>query len=779
MNDSAPDRLSSPQGAETIKESRAGLVARELVGDFRPDTVPFDDPETLGRAVLSAPAAVTARSFATFRVTYTVGRLGLDDTGAIRIAFRFITDLHFQTDDPKGDNYVSAHSDGEGRLELSTGLNGHRPWTRAVTVQQRGGYLRPGQTITIVFGDTSGGSRGLAVQSFAEAAAEFKVLADVQATGIFVPLEDQLFVPIVAGKADRWVAVMPTMRRPGEEFFLGLRAEDAWGNPTPLASGKVRLAPSRPVDGLPESFEYADSQSMRFEGLSADAGEPITVAVHVDGQLVAEAGPLHIGEARLASYWGDLHGQSGETVGINTVESYFDYARNKAFLDVSSHQGNDFQINRRFWKRLNEVTAEFDEPGRFVAFPGYEWSGNTAVGGDHNVFFRHEGEDIRRCSHALLADRSDSHLDAADLDALYRALAGKDSVMYAHVGGRYANLAFGHDPVLETAVEIHSDWGTFEWMLTDSFDLKRRVGVVANSDSHDARPGASYPGTGGFGAYGGLTCFLAERLDRDAIFEAMRRRHHYATSGCRLHIELGVELGSGGLVFERDPNVAPGIAGIPSATAMMGDIARTSAERVRLSFRVAGTMGIERVEVRNGDRPVDTVRGYGETDLGRRLRVRWAGAEYRGRGRTTSWEGEASFSRARIERFDKIAIWNHERRFSLADASRLRFEAPVAGNLAGFDAWLSEPAGRVRIETNHGTLEAELEQMGVEDRILDAGGLHRCLMAYRLPDEPIAREIAHACEIDIVPGRDNPIWIAVVTENGHQAWTSPVYVLPA
>ena len=132
-------------------------VASELVGDFQPGTVPFDDDETLGRATLSAPALVTARSFATFRVTYTVGRLGLDDTGAIRIAFRFITDLHFQTDDPTGDNYVSASSDGEGRLLLATGLHGVRPWTRTVTVQQRGGYLRPGQKITVVLGDTGGG----------------------------------------------------------------------------------------------------------------------------------------------------------------------------------------------------------------------------------------------------------------------------------------------------------------------------------------------------------------------------------------------------------------------------------------------------------------------------------------------------------------------------------------------------------------------------------------------------------------------------------------------
>jgi len=63
-------------------------------------------------------------------------------------------------------------------------------------------------------------------------------------------------------------------------------------------------------------------------------------------------------------------------------------------------------------------------------------------------------------------------------------------------------------------MEIHSAWGTFEWLLTDGFALGHRSGVVCNSDGHKGRPGASYPGAATFGAYGGLTCFLAEELTR-------------------------------------------------------------------------------------------------------------------------------------------------------------------------------------------------------------------------------------------------------------------------
>ena len=70
------------------------------------------------------------------------------------------------------------------------------------------------------------------MQTFAEGGYEFRVSTDVQATGNYLPLDEQFSLPIVAGKADVWKAVLPTLRRPGEAFHLGLKAEDAWGNPT-------------------------------------------------------------------------------------------------------------------------------------------------------------------------------------------------------------------------------------------------------------------------------------------------------------------------------------------------------------------------------------------------------------------------------------------------------------------------------------------------------------------------------------------------------------------
>jgi hypothetical protein len=760
---------------------RLGLpVASHLVGDSAPAVRPGDDPAFFGTATLSPTAPVEARSYHTFRLVYTVGRIGIDDTGAIRVAFRMMSDIGMpQTDNPQAPNYLTASSDGQGHLDITCARNGgERPWKKIVTIQQSGGYLKEGDRITIVFGNTSQGSPGQLMPTMVEEAAEFRVSADVQATGEFVPLPEQLCVPVVAGPVARWVAVLPTLRRPGEPFRLGLRAEDLWGNPRTDATGTLRLEPSRPIDGLPEQVAFDGTLGgMSLDGLSVAEPGMLRVAVFRGDERLCETGPLVIRDGEVSGYWGDLHGQSGETIGLRSVESYFEFARDIAFLDAAAHQGNDFQIRGAFWEHLNRLTAEMNDPGRFVTFPGYEWSANTAVGGDHNVFFRQEGRPIRRCSHALLDDRSDLASDPTTLTELYAALQDEDCVLYAHVGGRYANVHYDHDPRLEVAVEVHSDWGSFPWMLTDSLAIGRRVGVVANSDCHDARPGASAPGSGEFGAYGGLTCFLTDRLDRDGLFDAMRKRHTYGTSGCRMHIDLGVALPAGGTLYERDPKADPETPTRPVDRVMMGDIVSTTGDTVTLDVDLIAHAGIERVEIWAGTDLLQTVRPYGKDDLGDRFRVIWSGAEYRGRGRTTHWRGRAHVDGPSITRFETIAAWNHERTFEQRGSHSVVWVSATTGNFSGFDVWLDGGEGRLSVTTNRGDLALDLADIGLDATVMDAGGLDRRLTVQRLPSQRLPREISIRCDIPLATDRDTPIWIAVTTEDGFQAWTSPVYVI--
>ena len=63
-----------------------------------------------------------------------------------------------------------------------------------------------------------------------------------------------------------------------------------------------------------------------------------------------------------------------------------------------------------------------------------------------------------------------------------------------------------------------------------------RLGIIGSGDTHDGHPGLGSPGT-----QAGLAGIYATALTREAIFEALRARRVYATTGCRslLRFHLG------------------------------------------------------------------------------------------------------------------------------------------------------------------------------------------------------------------------------------------------
>ena len=761
--------MSAISTSPNIKSDTDRIVDSDYVGEGWAPVEPGSDPVLYGHAQVNPQGCFEVRSYQTFTLTYTVGRFGLDDTGAIRVVFRAMGDTgRMQTNDPAGDNYVTASASNGVTLSVNYAGRGMsaRPRWKSLTVNVSNGYMREGDTITIVFGDTSQGSNGLKLQTMVETDFEFKVLADVCAVGHFIPIPDTPTIDIVPGNPAIWKAVLPSLRRPGERFHFGLKSEDQWGNPTPLASAKLQFKATLEVEGLPGIFDYPlGKRAVMFENLRVnEQGElRISVIERDTGTILAESHPMLSRQGQISGYWGDLHGQSGESIGIGTARSYFNFARDCAFLDLTSHQANDFQVNNKFWSYLNELSLEFLEEGRFITFPGYEWSGNTAVGGDRNV-------------HALLPERGDLDTDAPDANILFKKLLNEDCVIYAHVGGRYADIAYAHDGRLERSMEIHSAWGTFEWMLTDGFALGHRSGVVCNSDGHKGRPGASYPGASMFGAYGGLTCFLAEALTRDAIFDCLRRRHHYGTTGTRLHLDVRAELPTGGKRYEDDPNIFPEATFDRVSRVMMGDIVQTSDTELTLKVEVSAQGPLERIEIRNGIEVIQTIRGFSEDDLGDRIRIVWSGAEYRGRGRETNWKGQAHFEGASIRRMEKINAWNHERIPEREGRDVVVFDAITTGNFGGFDVWLDDTTdARCHVETNLGSFDVPLSEIGMQDTVMDAGGLDRKIRAFRLPERNLKRTIRAEVKVPLSTGADNPIWVCVTTEDGFQAWSSPIY----
>ena len=738
-------------------------------------------PERMGTATVAPLSEVEAGSFQAFTLVYTAGYFGIDDTGSIKIVHRFASDMgRPQWSDPKAANFTTIEASNGAVLDLlyDPKLN-IRPWDKTLMIRVMRGFLREGDTITVRFGDRRQGSPGMRVQTFVEPTFEFRVLVDAFATYNYVELPVQPTVSVVAGPPAIWKAVLPTLRRCGEVFRLGFKGEDKWGNPSDQVDGEFILRASLRVRGLPETFAMRRGDHARsIEDLSvAESGDLAIEVLDAAGRTLCVSNPLRIAaDAPLRSYWCDLHGQSEETIGTNSARELIEFARDRAFLDGMSHQGNDFQITTPFWNELNDLTGAFNEDGRFIIFPGYEWSGNTGLGGDRNVLFMQEGRQIHRSSHALVDDQDDLPSDANSAQQLFDALKREDCVVFAHIGGRYADIKMAHDARIERSVEVHSDWGTFEWLVHDALEQGYRIGILANSDGHKGRHGASHPGASLFGAYGGLSCLLATDLTRSGLFDAMRRRHHYATTGCRTLLDVRATFANEAELFADDPNLGPTTC-TPARAAMMGDILRSEEPTVEFSVEALASAPIERLEIRNGLDVLETWRPYDEAALGRRIRVIWEGSEYRGRGRQTIWDGGCTLAGNRFERIAPINLWNLDKQVTQTAPDRLAWTALTTGGFGGFDAWLADPrSGVLRIDTPLVKCDIPVADIGLDDVAFEAGGIGRRIRVFRLPDENPHRSIRLSRRLRLKAEGDNALYVCLTQEDGHLIWSSPIYV---
>jgi hypothetical protein len=737
-------------------------------------------PQQMGSMKLLTPGPFVAGSYAELVLVYTAGTFGIDDTGMVKVSWRTTSDFSKpQFTDPKAPNFATVEASNGARLEVWFDRLNIRPYANTLLIRIGRGYLRAGDTLTIRLGDRRQGSPGLRLQTNVENKVELRSSVDAFATYEFCEMLEQPAFDLVAGPVVRWKAILPSLAVVGEPFRLAVVAEDVWGNPTEDAAGTFTLESSLPLRGLPGSIAINQGDGPRvIENLVADGVGDLELKVMANDKILARANPLRVvSSAPIRRYWADLHGQSGETIGMGTAAEYFRYARDKAFIDMVGHQGNDFQITDRFWKELNELTAQFDQPGKFVCLPGYEWSGNTGMGGDRNVFFRHEGRTIRRSSHILVEGETSS--DAVyTADKLFEALSGENCRVIAHVGGRYADVKYAHDGRIERSVEVHSTWGTFEWILHDALEKGYRVGVVCHSDDHKGRPGATTPGASSFGALGGLSCYFMPELTRDALFEALRKRWHYGTTGTRLLLDVRGEFEQDVTGFSEDPQLGPAQE-FAVHEAVMGDIIRPGKAPMKLSVEVIGTAPLERVDVLHGTQVVQSARPFAASDLGRRIRILWQGAEYRGRGRETVWQGKLVITGNRIARFAPVNFLNPERKVQeVAPGTSLAWTSVTTGNLAGIDLWLdSAQSGRLQIETNIVSGEVDLAQLA-DDRIeFDGGGLGRKLSVYRLPEADWSRRLTLEHRAAFSGGADLPVYVRVTQADGHQAWSSPIYLI--
>ncbi|MDZ7671176.1 MAG: DUF3604 domain-containing protein [Gammaproteobacteria bacterium] len=288
----------------------------------------------------------------------------------------------------------------------------------------------------------------------------------------------------------------------------------------------------------------------------------------------------------------------------------------------SGAEGHCLQGNKGQWRRVQEVANQHDDPCRFTALIGYEWS--ASPGGRHwhrNVIFRsaevpdqafdyrrypkvaqlwtaldqscrlEDGCDVLAIPHNINwsdgggFDVAEETPEQLALRARYERLAeihqekGNSECLPATPGDDNADCSFerltgnfaqdhvsgagGEDPddrwqrMRSTYYRSLLTRGLLEFEASDRALNPLMLGAIGSTDNHLGTPGrvqedgywgsmsmlwqddAARLGNTGYNP-GGLVAVWAEQNTRGAVFDALKRREAYATSGPRISLRFGV-----------------------------------------------------------------------------------------------------------------------------------------------------------------------------------------------------------------------------------------------
>ena len=555
------------------------------------------------------PSFGVAGNFGTWTVTYEIGASGMRPGGCVRVqlpdtwhAGERNSANRLQATDPKADHYVSARasrpdvlletaveSESDDYLVKSArrGLDGRMErYVFVVRVTVAKGRLAEGDTIEIVYGDTSGGSRGMRASIVSTQPETILVAVDHDGRERFELLAGQATLSARSGIASELIMTGPSSLVVGEPSELHLGVVDVHANPVTSFGEDVELKVVQGEVELPSTARFAVGSGFRSVTFTP-LGEGIIrlQASARDNILRAQSNPMRVHREAPAEriYWGDLHSHthlSWDGVG----DGVFDYARYVSGLDfhaITDHSrspkdGFTRGLGPEVWKEQGAAVDAHNESGKFVTLHAYEASFRAPYG-HHNVYFR-------GAPGALLSP------ERVTLPQLWSALEAGEALTIPHHTGKFPQpvKVDDHDPELRRNFEIYSAHGSSEvydpahplafeqseftmastsaeagLFAQDAWKRGLVLSTIAASDDHRAHPGQPH---------WGLAAAVAPALTREAIFDALYQRRTYGTTGARILLDFRV-------------NEAP----------MGGETTVDGAPRLRLEAH--GTDVIESVEI--------------------------------------------------------------------------------------------------------------------------------------------------------------------------------------
>lgn len=360
---------------------------------------------------------------------------------------------------------------------------------------------------------------------------------------------------VLPGPEVKLRVIAPSGAEPGQLFDVLVVSLDKFDN----ASCTRRKGAIVRCDGK------AVAENLEFEGA-------VRVPVSVEEEGVfrfrlgdAESNAVRVAKGARGPYWGDIHIHTKLSHDAQGAAPY-GYARDVAGLDFAAACDHWMSLGPEGYRIIAEWAREANEPGRFVTIPAHElnppeWTGH------HNVYFSSEEALMRHA--AVEGGTGFLHPDNPSGEAPppdeVMVIPHHTGILFSAFDGAKKGNAVRWDAVddrgLRPAMEIYSHHGQsdmyapqhvlayeFNRMRTpsrranvsvpgphyaqDYWTAGRRVGVIASSDEHSGQGGRQH---------GGIAAVWAGELTRQGVFDAIRRRRTYATTGERMLVEFDVD----------------------------------------------------------------------------------------------------------------------------------------------------------------------------------------------------------------------------------------------
>jgi len=759
----------APTGQQAVNQSRN-------VDQFIREFILRDEEGSLGLLTSDTLGPFVVSSMAELRQTWRVGTKPIVTGGGFWVARHFNANWGtFQTEDPAAAGYVSISTDDDDAVfERETimasgphgGFRGPQP---AIAFRVVEGELDRGSSVTITYGDRSQGGSGIMTPTFESERMPLPLYVDLDGSSEWRSLPITPF-EIVGGETTGVHGFAPSVVEPGESFELSVRAQDQYFN--------------RATGDIPAFEVLLNNEIVATTNAGADAITVLDLALNepgvywisirsADGSITGEGNPILVEEnPEFRIYWGDTHGHSGYSEGIGTVDYFMRFARDDARLDYVTHSEHDVWLDAGEWDLIRRTSAEYDEPGKFIPYLGWEWTRHTRFGGHHNVLFRTIEDQIPV-----------SAMEFPVLSSLYAELHERHDpnnivvIPHAHNPGDFRQS----DPQLEPIIEIMSMHGSFQWFMEAYLSHGHEVGVVAASDDHLSRPGYSAPHRNSLAQRGGLGAVLAPERSRDAIFDGMKAKRTYATTGDRIILDFDVN-GTG-----------------------MGQRADYSDSRV-VSGRAIGTAPLKSIQLLKNDEVIweEEYLLENSASIEQQLLISFtsdptpyfSGDAPRG---WRHWDGDLNIANATVVDAKSMDFFNPFTQAMVVDNNTISFRTNTRGDTSSIlltltgvneNATISfdldetiETGSAPPFYRRHATIAATQTEIALSE--LEEGKITRTLAGPDYPEDAITvrrvitegtKDISFSFDDTSFPDQGDYYYFKVEQANDAIAWSSPIWI---